>query len=715
MNVCDVLIVPDQKHGDIKMANSLYIAATEVRSGKSLVALGLMEMLLRRIEKVGFFRPICSNNYDHDINLISSQFDLNIPYEQMYGLTTEEISALFSAGQEDTIVERVIEKYRRLSETCDFVLCEGTDFVSSTSAFELDINAEICKNLGAPVLLVANAYEKDFNTTITNIELAINSFRDKGCHTIAIIVNRIEPGHRKDFVKSLKQSRLIEDQLVYTIPDETALSKPTIGEIVKILGAEVLYGKEHLNRHAYSFTVAAMQLHNFLARIEYGSLIITPGDRSDVILACLAIISSRSVENISGLLLTGGLRPEKPIMRLIEGSPPVFPIISVRDNTFPTAVVVDNIHATISPDDDRKIMEALTVFEKNVDVEELTKKLVTIRPSIVTPKMFEYELVKRAKTNKQRIVLPEGEEKRILRAAEALLHREVVDIVLLGNRNQVFSKIAEAGVHISNPEIIEPRNSSLFDEYAQTYYELRKNKGITKDTARDIMSDVNYFGTMMVHKGDADGMVSGSVNSTAATIRPALEIIKTKPGFSLVSSVFFMCLKDRVLVYGDCAVNPDPNPEQLAEIALTSAQTAKTFGIEPIVAMLSYSTGESGKGYDVDKVREATRLARERAREIYPGLLIDGPMQYDAAVDPVVARTKMPDSKVAGKATVLIFPDLNTGNNTYKAVQRSAGAIAIGPVLQGLRRPVNDLSRGCTVPDIINTVAITAVQAQAYL
>ncbi len=715
MNVCDVLIVPDQKHGDIKMANSLYIAATEVRSGKSLVALGLMEMLLRRIEKVGFFRPICSNNYDHDINLISSQFDLNIPYEQMYGLTTEEISALFSAGQEDTIVERVIEKYRRLSETCDFVLCEGTDFVSSTSAFELDINAEICKNLGAPVLLVANAYEKDFNTTITNIELAINSFRDKGCHTIAIIVNRIEPGHRKDFVESLKQSRLIEDQLVYTIPDETALSKPTIGEIVKILGAEVLYGKEHLNRHAYSFTVAAMQLHNFLARIEYGSLIITPGDRSDVILACLAIISSRSVENISGLLLTGGLRPEKPIMRLIEGSPPVFPIISVRDNTFPTAVVVDNIHATISPDDDRKIMEALTVFEKNVDVEELTKKLVTIRPSIVTPKMFEYELVKRAKTNKQRIVLPEGEEKRILRAAEALLHREVVDIVLLGNRNQVFSKIAEAGVHISNPEIIEPRNSSLFDEYAQTYYELRKNKGITKDTARDIMSDVNYFGTMMVHKGDADGMVSGSVNSTAATIRPALEIIKTKPGFSLVSSVFFMCLKDRVLVYGDCAVNPDPDPEQLAEIALTSAQTAKTFGIEPIVAMLSYSTGESGKGYDVDKVREATRLARERAREIYPGLLIDGPMQYDAAVDPVVARTKMPDSKVAGKATVLIFPDLNTGNNTYKAVQRSAGAIAIGPVLQGLRRPVNDLSRGCTVPDIINTVAITAVQAQAYL
>ncbi len=694
------------------MANSLYIAATEVRSGKSLVALGLMEMLLRKIEKVGFFRPISSNDYDHDIDLICSQFKLDIPYEQMYGLTTEEISNLFSTGQEDTIVERVIEKYRKLSETCDFVLCEGTDFLSSTSAFELDINAEICKNLGSPVLLVANAYKKGFNATITNIELAINSFRDKGCHTIAIVVNRIEPERRESFIEALKQSRLIEDQLVYTIPDEISLSKPTIGEIVKALGAEVLYGEKHLNRHAYSFTVAAMQLHNFLTRIEYGSLIITPGDRSDVILACLAIISSKSMENISGILLTGGLKPEKPIMKLIEGSPPIFPIVSVRDNTFPTAVVVDNIHATISPDDERKIMEALAVFEKNVDVEELAKRLVTIRTNVVTPKMFEYELIQNAKANRQRIVLPEGEEKRILRAAEVLLHRDVADIILLGNRDQVFSRIAEAGLHISNPEIIEPRNSTLFDEYVQTYYELRKNKGITIDVARDIMSDVNYFGTMMVCKGHADGMVSGSVHSTAATIRPALEIIKTKPGFSLVSSVFFMCLKDRVLVYGDCAVNPDPNPEQLSEIALTSAQTAKTFGIEPIVAMLSYSTGESGKGQDVDKVREATRLAREKAREIYPGLLIDGPMQYDAAVDPVVAKTKMPGSKVAGRATVLIFPDLNTGNNTYKAVQRSAGAIAIGPVLQGLRKPVNDLSRGCTVPDIINTVAITAVQAQ---
>jgi len=429
--------------------------------------------------------------------------------------------------------------------------------------------------------------------------------------------------------------------------------------------------------------------------------------------ACLSAFSSMSMPNISGIMLTGGLKPEEPVSQLIEGFSDVVSIISVEDDTFPSARMVDNVHAIISPDNTRKITKALEVFEKNVNVEELGERIIKTQTSIVTPKMFEYGLLQKAHAHKQHIVLPEGEEDRILRAAEILLRREVVEITLLGNEEQIHKRITKLGLRLEEAHIIEVEKCSFFNDYVQTYYDLRKERGITKEIARDTMSDVSFFGTMMVHKGQADGLVSGAVHTTQATIRPAFEIIKTKPGFSIVSSVFFMCMEDRVLVYGDCAVNPDPDAKNLAEIAINSAQTAKIFGITPRVAMLSYSTGESGKGEDVEKVREATRIAKEISKDSYPDLRLEGPIQYDAAVDPDVARIKMPESEVAGKATVFIFPDLNTGNNTYKAVQRSAGAIAIGPVLQGLNKPVNDLSRGCTVPDIVNTVAITAIQDQA--
>jgi phosphate acetyltransferase len=700
------------------MANSLYITATEARSGKSAISLGLMEMLLRKMERVGFFRPIITvdkgpDEKDNDIDLISSFFDLGIPYEKMYGYTATEAGKLFSAGGEGEVLEGIMRKYGQLQEMCDFVLCEGTDFASSTAAFELDINAEISKNLGSTVLLVANAHQRTIDQTLRSIELALDSLNDKGCYTIATIVNRLDPKDGKKMIKGLKKKDLVRDQLIYAIPEDESLGKPTVGEIAKIIGAEVLYGEDQLNRHVHNFTVAAMQLHNFLTRIERGSLIITPGDRADIIVACLAIVSSTSMENISGILLTGGLKPEEPIWNLIKGFPRMVPTLSVKENTFPTATMVEKIHATISPDNERKITQALAAFEKNVNVEELGEKITTTRTSIVTPKMFEYELLQRAKANKQHIVLPEGEEERILKAAEILLRREVVDITVLGNEPLIHEKIGHMGLRMNGVNVIDPVKSKVFDDYAHTYYELRKHKGITLDNARDVMSDVGFFGTMMVYKGHADGMVSGAVHSTAATVRPAFEFIKTNPGFSIASSIFFMCLPDRVLVYGDCAVNPNPNAKELAEIALGSAQTAKTFGIDPIVAMLSYSTGESGKGEDVERVREATGIVKEMAKESFPGLRIEGPIQYDAAVDPGVARTKMPESEVAGRATVFIFPDLNTGNNTYKAVQRSAGAVAIGPVLQGLRCPVNDLSRGCTIPDIINTVAITAIQAQS--
>jgi len=697
------------------MSNSLYITATKARSGKSAITLGVMEMLLRKIDRVGFFRPIIPgiSDRDDDINLISSYFKLKIPYDQMYGFTGTEASNLVSLGKESEVIEGIIKKYDQLRKICDFILCEGTDFASSTAAFEFDINAEISKNLGCPVLLVANAHQRSMDGTVRSVEMAIDSLGEMGCHTIATIVNRTDPKDGQTIIKLLKEKDLAREQLVYAIPDEESLGKPTVGEIADILGAEVLYGEEQLNRHVYSFTVAAMQLQNFLTRMKRGSLIITPGDRADVIVACLAAVSSTSMENIAGIVLTGGLKPEKSIWELIKGFPQMVPVISVKDNTFPTATKVDKIHARISPDDDRKITRALAVFEKNIDTEQLEEKVITTRTAVVTPKMFEYELLQKARAHKQHIVLPEGEEERILKATETLLRREVVDITLLGNEELIRERIIQLGLQMSAVNIIEPLKSKFFSEYVKTYYDLRKHKGITEENAHDIMSDVSYFATMMVYKGHAHGMVSGAVHSTAETIRPALQIIKTKPGFSIVSSVFLMCLEDRVLVYGDCAVNPDPNASELAEIALSSAQTARTFGIDPIVAMLSYSTGASGKGADVDKVREATRIAKENARESFPGLKIEGPIQYDAAVDSSVAKTKLPESDVAGKATTFIFPDLNAGNNTYKAVQRSAGAVAIGPVLQGLRHPVNDLSRGCTIPDIVNTVAITAIQAQS--
>lgn len=346
-------------------------------------------------------------------------------------------------------------------------------------------------------------------------------------------------------------------------------------------------------------------------------------------------------------------------------------------------------------------------FARAVNTKKFGERLCAHATLPMAPGLFELELAFRAQQAKQKIVLAEGEEERILRATEILLQRKVADIVLLGDVNAITKKAKDLNLNIEGAELIHPASSPKFAEYANTYYELRKKKGVTEEDAKKTMADATVFGTMMVKKGDADGMVSGAINTTAHTIRPALQFVKTKPGFSVVSSCFLMCLADRVLVFGDCAVNPNPTAEQIAEIAVSTAQTAMAFGIEPRVAMISYSSGNSGKGPDVDLVVEATKLAQEKD----PTLVIDGPLQYDAAYDPTVAKTKMPNSPVAGKATVFIFPNLTTGNTTYKAVQRACDAIAIGPVLQGLNKPVNDLSRGCLVPDIVNTVAITAVQA----
>jgi phosphate acetyltransferase len=452
-----------------------------------------------------------------------------------------------------------------------------------------------------------------------------------------------------------------------------------------------------------------MELPNFLDNLQESSLIITPGDRSDMILGSILSDSSNTYPQIAGLLLSGNLKPAPQIERLIKGlSTAPVPVFMVDTDTFTTAINASAVPGVIVPGSKRKIAAALGIVEEYVNLSELEKRISGTPSMGITPLMFEYELIKRAKSEKQHIVMPEGSDERVLRASEILNLRGVVALTLLGQPDEIRQKISNLGLSLEEVKIVDPAESEMRETFAQTYYELRRHKGISEQMAYDTMADVSYFGTMMVHRGEADGMVSGAVHTTQHTIRPSFEIIKTKPDCSIVSSVFLMCLADRVLVFGDCAVNPNPTSEQLADIAISSAETARMFGIEPCVAMLSYSTGESGKGADVDIVREATQIAKK----LRPDLKLEGPMQYDAAVDTGVAEAKMPGSDVAGNATVLVFPDLNTGNNTYKAVQRSASAVAIGPVLQGLNKPVNDLSRGCTISDIVNTVAITAVQAQ---
>ncbi len=694
------------------MATSLYIAAIAPGSGKSVVALGLMELLSRRIRQVGYFRPIVHSAEvpDNNIRLIKSHFNLDLAYKEMFAYTHDEARNLVADGQEKTLLKNILAKYKQLQRQCQFVLCEGTDFTGVGSAFEFEFNAEVANNLGAPSLALVNGRSKSVDEIVDTVQVAKELFEEKGCTVVATIVNRADPNVIAAVNDQIKKIGLKTDP-IYILPEEPSLGKPTVGEISRSLEAQILQGgPKGLNREVHDLKIAAMNLPNFLDHIQDGDLIITPGDRADVVLACIATNVSENSPNIAGLVLSGGLQLADSIQHLIKGLKKVspIPVISVNTDTYTTAMNASVVRAALTPENDRKIATALGVFKSHIDIQQLEDRIEVIDSRRVTPIMFEYKLIDRAEDDRRHIVLPEGTEERILRAGEIILRRGVADLTLLGNPAEIKNKIGMLGLNLDGIKMVDPNTSEHLQEFAQTYYEMRKHKGISAEMAADIVSGVNFFGTMMVHKNLADGMVSGSIHTTAETILPALQIIRAQPGFSVVSSVFLMCLPDRVLVYGDCAVNPDPNAEQLAEIAISSAETAAIYGIEPRVAMCSYSTGESGKGADVDKVRQATRIAKERR----PDLKIEGPIQYDAAVDAGVAKTKLPDSEVAGKATVFIFPDLNTGNNLYKAVQRSANAVAIGPILQGLNKPVNDLSRGCTIPDIVNTVAITAIQAQ---
>lgn len=694
--------------------NAVYITATGAMTGKSAIALGTMQMLTRQMRNVAFFRPIINepqlDDRDPDINLMLEHFKLDQAYTDAFAYTQNEAKEIINHGSRNLLIENIIQKFKALQEKHDFILCVGTDFLGKDPVFEFELNAEIAANLGCPVILVTSGDSATADEIRQSLQLTMDSLKPHAVDVVATIINRtnLTQTNLDDLRNAFSQDG--KPALIYSVPNEPAIGRATMADVKKGLNAEVLFGSSRLDTMVGEYLVAAMHADHFINYIEKDQLIISPGDRTDIVLAAMASRLSSTMPDIAGILLTGGLKPAPEMMKLLEGWPgaPV-PILSTEAHTYRTITALQEIYGMIEPGDERKINTVLGLYESYVNGKEIASRLISKRSEKITPMMFEFELIERARNARMRIVLAEGEEERILRATDVLLRREVASIILLGNVENIRRKAADLGLDIEKATLIDPVKSPKFDDYANSYYEFRKAKGITPEQARDIMSDATYFATMMVKKDDADGMVSGAVNTTAHTIRPAFEFIKTKPGYSVVSSVFLMCLKDRVLAFGDCAVNPNPTAQQLAEIAVSSANTAKVFGIDPRVAMLSYSTGSSGKGADVDVVIEATKLAKEKA----PELSLEGPLQYDAAIDPGVAKTKLPNSKVAGKATVFIFPDLNTGNNTYKAVQRAAGAIAIGPVLQGLNKPVNDLSRGCTVPDIVNTVAITAVQAAA--
>jgi phosphate acetyltransferase len=692
---------------------SIYIASPEGETGKSTVALGVLDLLVRQVGRVGVFRAVsrvtdrphhdaAPAERDHVLEMLLEHDGVDLTYEETVGVTYDDVHA-----DPEAALSRIVDRYHAVADRCDAVVVVGTDYTDVSGPTELAFNARIAANLGAPVLLVVAGRGRTPDDVRALVRMSLGELRANHAQPVGVVVNRAEwVGTAPDDAATLADG---EDLPVWTIPEEPFLQAPTVAQLQRAVGGELLLGdRELLSREALDVLVGAMSFEHMLDRLSDGAVVITPGDRTDVVLGLVAVQQATSFPSLSGIILTGGYVPQGASARLTAALEPHVPIITTPLGTFRAAGAAAATRGALTTASTRKLDTALALFEKNVDGEALLARLDVPRTPVVTPLMFEYQLIERARADRKRVVLPEGDDDRILRAASTVLARGIADLVILGDETRIRARAAELGLDIGAATVLSATDPEHVERFAVEYARLRAHKGMTVERAREIVTDVSYFGTMMVHLGLADGMVSGAAHTTAHTIRPSFEIIKTAPGVSVVSSVFLMCLTDRVLVYGDCAVIPDPSAEELADIAISSSATAEQFGVEPRVAMLSYSTGSSGTGADVDKVRAATALVRERR----PDLSVEGPIQYDAAVDASVAASKLPESSVAGRATVFVFPDLNTGNNTYKAVQRSAGAVAVGPVLQGLNKPVNDLSRGALVQDIVNTVAITAIQAQ---
>ncbi len=695
------------------MTKNIFIAAAETNSGKSIVTLGLINRLLGKTKKVGYFKPLINVNSkdveDPHIQTVLKHFELKVPYSDTYAFTAEEAMQYMESENEGQMMDTIISKFKNLEDNYDFTVIEGSDFTGEGTAFEFEANVAIAKNLAAPVIIVVSAEGKSTAQIVNAALTMLRNFEVKEVQVLAIVVNKAKEEQAED-IESLLKLQVKTDKILTVIPANKGLQNPTMREIFENIGGKLLFGEDALSNQVDNFVTGAMNLPKYLNHIKENVLIVTPGDRGDIIIGSLQANLSLNYPKIAGIVLSAGIEPEEPILKLIEGLQTIVPIISVQTGTFETIAQIAAIKSQIGFADPKKIELAIDLLDRYMDMDALDEKLVTFKTEGMTSHMFQYQLSQWARREMKHIVLPEGDDDRILKAAARLVKQGIVKLTILGEPDEVAASVRRLGLDmdLSKVSIINPATSDKFDDYANTLYELRKTKNVTQPMARDLMIDVSYFGTMMVYKGDADGMVSGASHTTQHTIKPALQFVKTKPGISVVSSVFFMCLPDRVSVFGDCAVNPNPTAEQLAEIAISSADSSSRFGIEPRIAMLSYSSGTSGIGEDVDKVRRATEIVKTKR----PDLKVEGPIQYDAAVDPSVGKQKLPNSEVAGQASVLVFPDLNTGNNTYKAVQRETGALAIGPMLQGLNKPVNDLSRGCTVDDIVNTVIITAIQSQ---
>jgi phosphate acetyltransferase len=697
---------------------SVYLTGLESGGGKSAVALGVAEVLSRRVERLGAFRPLTRGPDDPIVELLRARYRIP-PSAAGTGPTYRHAADLVGAGRQDELVSEIVERYHAVARDCDAVVVVGTDFGRDTGdphaepalPDELAFNLRLATEFGAVVLPVVDGHGRTAEEVAAAVRTAYYALSGGRASVVAVVANRVAPSERDSALAAVGGLEVP----VYAVPDVPAVSAPTMAEVASALGAAPVLGCGHdaMNRDVLDVVVGGATVPTFLDHLSDGCLVVTPGDRADLIVATTAAHTSGQT-SIAGVVLTLGVPPDPRVADLLRRFAAAPPLISVALDSYDTVAALTGLEGRLAAGNPRKADAALGAFESNVDVAELSRRLDVARSDRVTPMMFEYELIERARADRRHVVLPEGTEERILRAAEILLRRGVVDLTLLGPPDEIARRARELGLDLGSAAVVDPATSPWRAEFATEYARLRGHRGVTLDAANDQVADVNYFGTMMVQSGRADAMVSGCVHPTADTIRPAFEIIRTRPGVSIASSVFFMCLPEQVLVYGDCAINPDPDAEQLADIALSSANTAAWFGVTPRVAMLSYSTGASDsagkrRGVDVDKVAKATALVRERR----PDLPVAGPIQYDAAVDPTVAATKLPGSPVAGRATVFIFPDLNTGNNTYKAVQRSAGAVAVGPVMQGLRKPVNDLSRGATVKDIVSTVAITAIQASS--
>lgn len=689
-------------------ASAIYIAAPEPQTGKSTIALGLLNRLTATVAKVGVFRPITRasggsgspQERDYILELLLTRTTAELSYEQCVGVTYQEIHADI-----DTAITSIVDAYHAMAQACDAVVIVGSDYTDVTAPAELSVNARIAVNLGAPVLLAVRAKGRSVEQIATVVEVSLAELAAQRAHTAAVVASRCEPAETGVVAEALGRF----DPPSYVLPDEPLLSAPTVEELRQAVRGTLVSGDAELGgREVMGVLVAGMTADHVLERLRDGMAVITPGDRSDVVLAAASAHAAEGFPSLSCIVLNGGFQLHPSIAALVAGLRLRLPIIGNELGTYDTASAAFLARGRVTANSQRKIDTAVELLERHVDIADLLAQLAIPIPTVTTPQMFTHRLTQQARADRRHIVLPEGDDDRILKAAGRVLKRRIADLTILGDEGRIRLRAAELGVDLHDATIIDPYDEDLCHQFAGQYAQLRKSKGVTIERALEVMHDVSYFGTMLVYNGMVDGMVSGAAHTTAHTVRPAFEIIRTVPDVSTVSSIFLMCLPDRVLAYGDCAIVPDPTPEQLADIAISSARTAARFGIDPKVAMLSYSTGDSGSGADVDKVRTATELVRARQ----PQLLVEGPIQYDAAIEPSVAATKLRGSPVAGHATVLIFPDLNTGNNTYKAVQRSAGAIAIGPVLQGLRKPVNDLSRGALVEDIVNTIAITAIQAQ---